>query len=129
MKLRNVRLNLGNVARTTNAKSMSVNSASAIYGVDATGKRTGEITGFQVACSAYRGDELKVKFPNDVRVGEKIEGLIKQLENDIDIEISFKNLKLTAYAMLGADGKMISGVAAKAEDFEVIPSDFDAVDI
>lgn len=123
MKLRNVRLVLGNVARTTNAKSMPVNAVGTTYETDENGNRTETVTGYTITCSAYRGDELKVKFP--VGVADKIEELKTQLENDIEIEISFTGLKLTPYALKTKSGEVISGVSAKAEDFSVVSSKLD----
>lgn len=123
MKLRNVRLVLGNVARTTNAKSMPVNSVGTLYETDENGNRTESIIGYTVTCSAYRGDELKVKFPPAVSM--KIDELKKQLENDVEIEISFSNLKLTPYALKTKSGEVLSGVSAKADDFEIASSKLD----
>lgn len=42
------------------------------------------------------------------------------MESDISVMISFKKLKLTAYALKASDGRILSGVSAKAEDFEII---------
>ncbi len=118
MKLKNVRLTLGNVARTTNSKTMPVNEVGEIRSVDeATGKPLDAVTGYTITCSAYRGDELKVKFP--VTVKEKWEQLKTELENDVNIEISFTNLKLTPYALKTNDGNVLSGVSAKADDFNI----------
>ena len=69
-------------------------------------------------CSAYRGDTLKVKFP--VTVESKINKLKKLLYDDVTVEISFSGLKLTPYAMIAKDGSLISGVSAKADDFEIV---------
>lgn len=117
MKLKNVRLVLGNVARTTNAKTLPVNSVGTIYEMDENSKPTEKITGYTVTCSAYRGDELKIKFP--LEVASKIDELKKQLENDVEIEISFSKLKLTPYALKTKSGDVISGVSAKADDFTI----------
>lgn len=117
MKLKNVRLVLGNVARTTNAKTLPVNSVGTIYEMDENSKSTEKITGYTVTCSAYRGDELKIKFP--LEVASKIDELKKQLENDVEIEISFSKLKLTPYALKTKSGDVISGVSAKADDFTI----------
>ena len=123
MKLRNIRLVLGNVARTTNAKSMAVNSVGTIYETDDDGNRTEKVTGYTVTCSAYRGDELKVKFP--IEVESKITDLRRQLENDVEIEISFSGLKLTPYALKAKSGDVISGVSAKADDFDIVSTKLD----
>lgn len=119
MKLKNVRMTMANVARTTNAKSMEVISTSVIQKRnDSNTGFTNEIEGYAVDCSAYRGDTLKVKFP--VTVEAKINKLKKLLYDDVTVEISFTGLKLTPYAMLGKDGSLISGVSAKADDFEIV---------
>lgn len=123
MKLRNVRLMLANVARTTNSKSMPVNGVGVIYAQDANGNRTDEVTGYTITCAAYRGDELKVKFP--VSTAEKIADLRNKLENDVEIEIGFTNLKLTPYALKTNSGDVLSGVSAKADDFEIVSSKID----
>lgn len=132
MKLKNVRLTLANVARTTNSKTMSVNDAGAIYKKDDDGNWTQEIDGYYVDCSAYRGDTLKIKF--DKSVANKIAQLQKELENDVEIEISFTGLKLTPYALKSSTGSVLSGVSAKAEDFAIEKSastsiDFDDVEV
>lgn len=123
MKLKNLKLLLGNVARTTNAKTMPVNSVGTTYETDENGNRTGTVSGYSITCSAYRGDELKVKFP--LGVADKIEELKTQLENDVEIEISFTGLKLTPYALKTKSGEVISGVSAKADDFSVVSSKLD----
>ena len=124
MRLKNLRLTLANVARTTNAKTMPVNSVGEIHLQDeTTGKPLDEITGYTVTCSAYRGDELKIKFP--ITVKEKWEELKAELENDVNIEISFTGLKLTPYAMKTASGTVLSGVSAKADDFKIESSSAD----
>lgn len=123
MKLRNVRLMLANVARTTNSKSMPVNSVGVIYSQDANGNRTDEVIGYTITCAAYRGDELKIKFP--ITVADKISDLRNQLENDVEIEIGFTNLKLTPYALKTNSGDVLSGVSAKADDFEIVSSKLD----
>lgn len=130
MKLRNVRLTMANVARTTNAKSMEVIATSVIQKRNESNTGfTDEIEGYAVDCSAYRGDTLKVKFP--VAVEAKINKLKKLLYDDITVEISFTGLKLIPYAMLAKDGSLISGVSAKADDFEIvkeISNDFPELD-
>ena len=127
MKLKNVRLTLANVARTTNAKTMSVNEAGAIYKKDEDGNRTTEIEGYFTDCSAYRGDTLKVKYP--VTVAEKIKQLEKELQNDVTIEISFTGLKLIPYALKSSNDSVLSGVSAKADDFIIVSSTTDSLDL
>ena len=117
MKLKNVRISLPNIATTTNAKTLSVNEVGTSYRYDEIGNKTDEIDFHFIECAAYRGDSLKVKFPAELT--EKIEQLKKDLENDVEIRISFKNLKLTLYAMKAKDGSVLSGVSGKADDFTV----------
>ena len=117
MKLRNVRLTLANVARTTNAKTMEAISVGSIKVRLDDGTYSDEITNYTIDCAAYRGDTLKVKFP--VTVADKIAALKKHLDDDALVEISFSGLKLTPYAMKANDGSVLSGVSAKADDFEL----------
>ena len=123
MKLRNVRLTLANVARTTNSKAMEVTNVGTIKTRQEDGTYSNEISNYTVDCAAYRGDVLKVKFPLDV--AEKIAKLKNHLENDELVEISFKGLKLTPYAMKANDGSVLSGVSAKADDFEIHVKEWD----
>lgn len=123
MKLRNVRLTLPNVARTTNAKTMEVINVGTTKVRLEDGTYSDEIATYTVDCAAYRGDTLKVKFPVDV--AEKIATLKTHLENDELVEISFKGLKLTPYAMKANDGSILSGVSAKADDFEIFVKELD----
>lgn len=125
MKLRNLKVFLSNVARTTNAKSLPVNSVGNIYETDDNGNRSDTIIGYTITCSANKGDELKVKFP--LAVADKIADLKKQLESDVEIEISFVNLKLTPYALKTKSGDVISGVSGKADDFNIFSTKMDDV--
>lgn len=127
MKLKNLRLTLSNVARTTSSKSMEVISTSPIQKRnDSNTGYVDEIIGYAVDCCAYRGDTLKVKFP--VTVADKISELNALLEQDMTVEISFTGLKLTPYAMKVNGDSILSGVSAKADDFTItkqINNDFD----
>ena len=78
MKLKNLRLTLANVARTTNSKTMPVNEVGTTYKFDEFGKKTDVVDFHYIDCSAYRGDVLKVKFP--ATLTDKIE----QLKADLD---------------------------------------------
>lgn len=117
MKLRNVRLTLANVARTTNAKTMEAISVGSIKVRLDDGTYSDEIANYTVDCAAYRGDTLKVKFP--VTVADKIATLKKHLDDDVLVEVSFTGLKLSPYALKANDGSVLSGVSAKADDFEL----------
>lgn len=123
MKLKNVRLTLANVARTTNAKTMPVNGTGTVKERNEDGSLSDRIIQYTVDCSGYRGDTLKVKF--DTNVADKIAELNKLLENDMNVEISFTGLKLTPYALKANDGTILSGVSAKATDFTIEKSDYD----
>lgn len=123
MRLKNLRLSISNVARTSNARTLAVNSVGEIHAAD----RSNEIIGFSITCSVYRGDELRIKLP--LTVQEKWEQLKIALESDINIEISFTALKLTAYALKTETGNIISGVSAKADDFEIVSTSADDLEI
>lgn len=124
--LRNLHLNLSNVARTTNAKSMPVNGTNEIYERDEDGQKTDKLKNLVIDCAGYRGATLSVKFP--VEIKEKFDDLKKQLENDVTIEIAFVGLKLTAYSLKANDGTVVSGVSAKADDFTIVKNDADTID-
>lgn len=125
--LRNLHLNLSTVARTTNAKSMPVNGVSEIYERDENGQKTEQLKNLVIDCSGYRGATLSVKFP--VEIKDKFDDLKKQLENDVTIEIAFTGLKLTAYSLKANDGSVLSGVSAKADDFDIVSTNTDDFDI
>ena len=110
--LRNLHLNLSNVARTSNAKSMPVNGVSEIYERDENGQKTDQLKNLVVDCSGYRGATLSVKFP--VEIKDKFDDLKKRLENDVTIEIAFT---------------VLSGVSAKADDFDIVSTNADDFDI
>lgn len=127
MMLKELRLTLASVARTSNAKGMEVASVAPIYGRDETGTTTDTVTGYSVNCSGNRGAIIKVKFP--VTVKEKWEDLKNRLDTaDVLITIGFKGLKITPYALTSKDGRLISGVSAKADDFEIINTQADDID-
>lgn len=126
--LRNLRLGLYNVAPTTNAKGLVVNGVRENYEVDAEGNRTGVVKDYVVECAGYRGATLPVKFPTSVK--EKYLALKRDLDtSDVMITISFTNLKLTPFALLTKQNTVLSGVSAKADDFNIISSTADDFDI
>ena len=125
MKLKNVRLSLANVARTTNSKTMPVNETGTVKKRLEDGTFSDAIVNYTVECSARHGDTLKVKFP--LSVAEKIEELNKLLRDDVTIEIAFTNLKLTPYALAGNNGSVISGVSASADDFTIVTTNADDI--
>lgn len=125
MKLNNLRLTLANIARTSSAKTLSVNSAGITYKKNSDGTPSSEIDHCFINCLANRGDTIKVKFP--VILSDRIEQLKTDLNNGANIEISFTNLKIIPYALKGNDGSVISGVTCKADDYTIITKDFDDV--
>lgn len=126
--LRNLRLNLSNVAPTTNAKGLAVNSVREVYETDADGNRTGIVKEYVLECAGYRGAVLPVKFPTSIK--EKFQEIKKSLDtSDVMITVSFTNLKLTPYALLTKQGTVLSGVSAKADDFNIISTSADDFDI
>lgn len=127
MKLKNLRVTLANIAKTTNAKTLEATGTGVINEKDNSGMWTTNAIGYTVECAVYRGDTIKVKFP--VETAEKIIELKKMLENDVTVMISFTGLKLTPYALKATDGSIISGVSAKADDFEIVESTMDELDI
>lgn len=116
--LRNLHLNMGNVARTMNDKGMEVSNTTIIYDYDESGQKLETIKALAITCNGYRGGQLTIKFPPSIE--EKFRKLEEMMESDISVMISFKKLKLTAYALKASDGRILSGVSAKAEDFEII---------
>ena len=122
--LRNLRVGLANVAPTTNAKGLVVNGVRESYETDADGTRTGIVKEYIIDCAGYRGATLPVKFP--VEVKDKFLALKHDLDtSDVMVTISFKNLKLTPFALLTKQNTVLSGVSAKADDFEIISSNAD----
>ena len=116
--LNKLHLDLGCVAKTKNAKGMEVSDTSIIYERDSEGRKLDKIIGYSITCSGHRGGLLVVKFPPSVE--KKFKELQKELENDVEIYISFSKLSLTAYALKGNSNNLISGVVGKAEDFTII---------
>lgn len=117
MKLRNVRLTLANIAPTTNAKSLVVNEVAEIKERGADGKATEKTIGYSATCMARR-DTITVKFSLDVK--EEWEKLKRLLENDVLVEISFTDLKLTPFALVSSSGQLVSGIAARAQSFQIV---------
>lgn len=124
MKLRNLELTLANVSRASGNKKLEVLSTSAIRSRNSDGS-FGNVEGYAIECAANHGDTLKIKLPKTTEIEEKIADLRKNLDDDCLCEVSFKRLKLTPYAMKTASGDVISGVSAKAEDFESHVVDID----
>ncbi len=128
MKLRNVRLTLANVNTTTNKRDMEVleTSVNRVKLDDGTWSR--DVESYSIHCAAYRGDVLKVKVPKEL--AEKVTKLNDALGDDITVSVTFTGLKLKAYAMKGnGDNAIISGVSARADDFEFTVQNVDDFDV
>lgn len=124
--LRNLRVGLANVAPTTNAKGLVVNGVREAYETDANGNRTDIVKEYIIDCAGYRGATLPVKFP--VSIKDKFLSLKHDLDtSDVMVTISFKNLKLTPFALLTKQNTVLSGVSAKADDFEILSSNADDI--
>lgn len=124
--LRNLRVGLANVAPTTNAKGLVVNGVREAYETDANGNRTDIVKEYIIDCAGYRGATLPVKFP--VSIKDKFLSLKHDLDtSDVMVTISFNNLKLTPFALLTKQNTVLSGVSAKADDFEILSSNADDI--
>lgn len=123
MKLKNLRLTLANVNTATNKKDMEVveTSVNRVRLEDGTLGR--DIESYNIHCSAYKGDVLKVK------VGKELAGKVSELNtalrDDVTVLVTFTGLKLKAYALKATDGSIISGVSGRADDFQYEVQDSD----
>lgn len=126
MKLQSIRLFLGNIARTTNTKTLPALKTGTIKKKDANGNFTSEIQEYYVECGTRMSDSIKIKFPLSAKAD--IEKLEEMLKNDMLVEISFSGLKLTAYALQTNNGTLLSGVAGKATAFTIASSESDNFD-
>lgn len=117
MKLKNLRLTLANVNTTTNKKDMEVVETSVNRVRQEDGTLGKDIDSFSLHCLAYRSDILKVKMPKEL--SQKVKQLNDALGDDVTVSVTFIGLKLKAYAMRGnGESGVISGVSARADDFE-----------
>lgn len=78
-----------------------------------------DFDGYTISCVARRNDTLKVKVPkeNNSALITKIEDA---LNNGNEVYISCSNLKLKAYAMTVEDNRVLSGISAKADSFQIV---------
>lgn len=118
MKLKNIRLGIANVNTTTNKKEFDVIETSVNRNRNIDGTLGRDFDSYSIHCAAYKGDVLKVKVPKEL--AQKVTSLNDALSDDVTVTVTFKNLKLKAYAMKGSDDSIISGVSAKADDFEFV---------
>lgn len=123
MKLKNLRLTLANVNRTTNQKHLEVEGTSVNRVRLEDGTLGRDIQNYVIECLAYRGDTLKVKVPKEL--ADKVTKLADALGDDVRVNAVFRGLKLRAYALKGEGGSIISGVSATAEDFDFFVEDAD----
>lgn len=121
MKLKNIRLGISNVNTTTNKKDFEVAETSVNRIRNEDGSIGKDFDSYSIHCLAYKGDILKVKVPK--ALSDKVTALSDALSDDVIVSVTFTNLKLKAYALKGSDGSVISGVSAKADDFEYTARD------
>lgn len=131
MKLRNVHIALGNIARTTNSKSLEAIGARELKKRNPDGSWDPNPIGYAIDCAVRRGDTQTVKFP--LSVADKIATLQEHLKDNVQVNITFSGLKLSLYDMKTSNGELLAGVSAKADDFEmeIIHPDIDdlAIDL
>ena len=120
MKLKNVRLTLANVNRTTNAKDMEAIEVTVNRVRNEDGSMGRDVDSYSIECAAYH-DTLKVKVGKELAT--KVTALQDALNDDVTVMVTFEGLKLKPYAMIGSDGKLLSGVSAKADDFNFVKAD------
>lgn len=78
-----------------------------------------DFDGYTISCVARRNDTLKVKVPKENN-SAVITQITDALENGSEVYVSFSNLKLKAYAMTVEDNRVLSGVSAKADSFQIV---------
>ena len=127
MKLKNIRLGISNVNTTTNRKDFEVVETSVNRNRNEDGSFGRDFDFYSIHCLAYKGDILKVKVPKVL--SDKVTALSDTLSDDVVVTVTFTNLKLKAYAMKGNDGSVISGVSAKADDFEFTVNEDEMTDV
>lgn len=79
-----------------------------------------DFDGYTISCVARRNDTLKVKVPkeNNSEVITQITDALN--DGNAEVFVSFSNLKLKAYAMLVEDNRVLSGISAKADSFQIV---------
>ena len=120
MKLKNLRLTLANVNRTTNAKDMEAIEVTVNRVRNEDGTMGRDVDSYSIECAAYH-DTIKIKVGKELAA--KVTELQDALSNDVTVMVTFEGLKLKAYAMLGENGKLNSGVSGKADDFSFVVLD------
>lgn len=127
MKLKNIRLGISNVNTTTNRKDFEVveTSTNRIRNEDGSWGR--DFDSYSIHCLANKGDILKVKVPKEL--SDKVTALNDASADDVIVTVTFTNLKLKAYALKSSEGSVISGVSAKADDFEFTVNEDEMADV
>ena len=120
MKLKNLRLTLANVNRTTNAKDMEAIEVTVNRVRNEDGTLGRDVDSYSIECAAYH-DTIKIKVGKELAA--KVTELQDALSNDVTVMVTFEGLKLKAYAMLGENGKLNSCVSCKADDFSFVVLD------
>ena len=120
MKLKNVRLTLANVNRTTNAKDMEAIEVTVNRVRNEDGSMGRDVDSYSIERAAYH-DTLKVKVGKELAT--KVTALQDALNDDVTVMVTFEGLKLKPYAMLSSEGKLLSGVSAKADNFTFVKAD------
>lgn len=126
MKLKNLKLTISAVNTRSNRKDFEVVETSVNRVRQEDGTWGKDIESYSIHCVANRGDILKVKVGKEL--GQKVTKLSDALMDDVTVNVTFQNLKLKAYAMKGS-GDFISGVSAKADDFDFTVESLDDLDI
>lgn len=124
MTLNNVRLSITNIAPHVQDKELEVVGTGTTQERDTNNQL--KVIGYTLTCSCYRGESIKVKLPLSDEIKQKLEKIQALLDSqEVSIMASFINIKLKLYAMTGSDGRVISGVSAKADDFDFEQSEPD----
>lgn len=117
MMLRNIKLSLSNIAENTGDKALVVVGTRNYRKRLDDGSFGRELEYYGIECRARKGDTITVKVP--ISLAQKVSALNDVVNNsDSTAKVTFSNLMLRVYAMQGEDGKVYSGVSAKADDFD-----------
>lgn len=121
MQLKNLRLSIANVNTVPNKKDFDIIDITPNRVRQEDGTYGKDVESYSLCCCVYHGDILKVKVEKEHLT--KITEIKDALRENATVSAVFSNLKLRAYAMQGSDGKVISGISAKADDFtyEITP--------
>lgn len=76
-----------------------------------------DIVAYDLHCRARKGDIQKVTVP--ISLAKEITAL-RELLRKSPVTVNLINPELAAFAMISENGKLISGVTAKADSFKVV---------